>query len=128
MLAPALNHPEAGESVPPAAGLAVVVSKYCVVKLAVKTDEDAGARMTCAAAPESDHPEKAYWMPVPPACVAAAIECELPAAHWNEQGATQADPSTVSAKPLGVEEIVVEGGADPFVSEAESAKKEAGDF
>jgi hypothetical protein len=98
---PALNQPLAGAIEPPADGLAVVVRKYCVVKVAVYVVEDAGAVTECDAAPASDQFAKTYWTPAAPVCVAAAMVWVEPAVHCNEQGDVQATLSTVSESPAG---------------------------
>lgn len=53
-IVPLLNHPLAGEMTPPFDGLAEVVRKYCVVKLAVYVAATEGATTVWEAAPPSD--------------------------------------------------------------------------
>src|SRR5215831_19286321 len=88
--------------VPPATGLHAVVSKYCVLKLAVYVVAAAGAVTLCDAAPASDQLAKTNCVPVVPACVAAAIVWLEPGSHWNVHGAVHAVPSTASDRPGGV--------------------------
>src|SRR5947209_19256621 len=87
--------------VPPADGLAAVVRKYCVLKVAVYVVAVEGPVTVCDAAPPSDQLAKTYCVPVAPACVAAAMVWLVPAVHCKEHGDVQAVPSTVSASPAG---------------------------
>jgi uncharacterized SAM-binding protein YcdF (DUF218 family) len=100
--APALYHPVAGLIVPPADGFALVVSWYCVVKLAVYVAALDGAVTVWLAAPLSDQLPNTYCVPVVPACVAPAIVWLDPGVHWNEHGAVHAAASTVRLSPTGV--------------------------
>ena len=63
---PALYQPLEGEMEPPAEGLAAVVRKYWVTKVALKVVGDEGAEIECEAAPESDQLENTYCVPVAP--------------------------------------------------------------
>ena len=80
--APALYQPLAGATFPALDGFAAVVRKYCVVNVAVYVAAAAGAVTVCEAVPPSDHFENTYWIPVVPACAAAAIVCAELCSHW----------------------------------------------
>ena len=77
----ASNQPLGGAIDPPAAGLADVVRKYCVVKVAVYVAGEFPAVTGWLAAPPSDQLANTYCVPAPPACVAAATVCEEPGVH-----------------------------------------------
>src|SRR5260370_882794 len=114
---------------PPAAGLAAVVRKYCVVKFAVYVVADEGAVIECDCAPPSDQLENMYWVPVAPGWgddVTAIVWFE-PGVHWKEQGAVHAVPSTVNDNPAGALAMLIAVEL-PVVSAAPTLKKVPGDF
>ena len=96
-------------------GLADVLSKYCVVKLAVYVVAIVGPLTEWDCAPASDQLAYTYCVPVGPACgdVTTAMVWLVPGVQETLQGAVQLLPSTDSASPLGTLVTVIATGPEP---------------
>ena len=83
-IAPAAKNPDTGSTVPPVAGDAAVVNRYCVSNAAVYEVVPAEAVTLCEIAPASDQLLNTYRTPVAPACGdVVESECEVPSVHVN---------------------------------------------
>ena len=93
---------------PEPAGLIDTVSRYCVLKLAVKVPPAAGAEMVCVCAPPSLQLANTLRVPDAVCGDVAPMVCELDAGQEKVFGVAYDVPSTTTASPGGFVVTIVE--------------------